>query len=158
MELYLLAKVLHIISSTLLFGTGLGIAFFMFRSAATQNLQEKYFAARTTVIADLYFTTPAVIIQPITGLWLVHKVGYPWDAPWLIATYMLYLLAGACWLPVVWIQIHLRNILKHCLDNHVELPPKYTGLFKLWFWLGWPAFGSLVIIFYLMVAKPVNLV
>lgn len=111
MDIYSIVKTLHIISATVLFGTGMGIAFFMFSSMFGKNLHERYFAARYTVLADYIFTAPAVIIQPLTGAWLVMQGGYDPSAFWLKMTYGLYILAGICWLPVVWIQLHLRNII-----------------------------------------------
>lgn len=155
MDLYLIVKTLHILSATVLFGTGLGIAFFMLRSYFTGNLHEKLYAARNTVLADTLFTLPAVIIQPLTGLWLVWQGGYGWADFWLVATYGLYILAGLCWLPVVWMQIQLKNMLIEAVDTGTELPERYHRLFKLWFILGWPAFVGLVIVFFLMVSKPV---
>jgi len=157
MNTYLIMKTLHIISSTILFGTGLGIAFFMYRSQYTSDIQEKYYAVRTTVLADFIFTLPAVLIQPLTGAWLVWRVGYGWDNNWLLLSYGLYLLAGACWLPVVWIQMTLSNMLKHCINENKDLPARYYRLFRLWFILGWPAFLGLILIFYLMTAKPTGL-
>ncbi|WP_419418388.1 DUF2269 family protein [Legionella sp. D16C41] len=155
MNAYLLAKTIHIISSTILFGTGMGIAFFMFRSKYTNSLQEKYYAIRNTVLADFIFTTPAVIIQPLTGIWLIWLIGYPWNSPWLLATYTLYILIGCFWLPVVWIQIKLRNILADCLQSNSALPKKFHTLFNIWFLFGFPAFLGLIFIFYLMVAKAI---
>lgn len=151
---YLIIKVVHIISSTVLFGTGVGTAFFMFRSKFTNNVHEQYYAARTTVLADFLFTTPAVIIQPLTGFWLIWKMGYSWNAPWLLATYFLYVFIGCCWLPVVSIQIKLKKILEMCINAQQELPDQYHKLFSLWTLLGIPAFLSIIVIFYLMVAKP----
>lgn len=155
MDLYLTVKTLHILSSTILFGTGIGIAFFMLRSYFTQSLPEKLYAARSTVIADYIFTLPAVIIQPLTGLWLVWQGGFGWMDLWLTTTYGIYIIAGLCWLPVVWIQIKLKNILIECVKNGSKLPAQYHKLFKAWFILGWPAFIGLVIVFFLMVFKPV---
>jgi len=155
MDFYFLIKTLHIISATILFGTGLGTAFFFLRSHFTDNLQEKFFAARTTVLADYLFTTPAVIIQPLTGLWLVWRGGFGWMDAWLTWTYVIYIIAGACWLPVVWIQIRLKKMLAESLENGTPLPERYSRLFRIWFILGWPAFIGLVIVFFLMVAKPV---
>ena len=155
MDLYLVIKTLHIISSTILFGTGIGIAYFMFCSRYAQNIHEKYYAARFTVLADYIFTAPAVIIQPLTGMWLVLNGGYYPMALWLKATYALYILAGACWLPVVWIQIQLRKMVAECAASGPDLPPRYDRLFRIWFLLGCPAFLSLIVIFYLMVMKPV---
>ncbi len=154
MELYSLIKMLHILSATVLFGTGLGIAFFMVRSHFTNDVRERYFAARTTVLADWCFTLPAVIIQPVTGVWLVVNGGYGWDDGWLLMSYALYLLAGACWLPVVYIQIRLRGLLRLASEEGIPLPHSYSRLFRLWFALGWPAFLGLIVVFYLMVAKP----
>lgn len=152
---YLIVKTIHIISATILFGTGLGIAFFMLRSYFHQSIQAKLYAARETVIADFIFTLPAVLTQVVSGAWLVWKSGYDWTDYWLIITYGLYGLAGLCWLPVVWIQIKLRNILIDCVANQTPIPQTYFKLFKLWFLLGWPAFIGLVVIFFMMISKPI---
>lgn len=155
MDWYLIVKVIHIISSTVLFGTGMGIAFFMLCSHFTDNLDQKFFAARFTVFADYIFTLPAVIIQPLSGVWLVHQGGYEYFEWWLTATYVLYVVAGFCWLPVVWIQIQLRQMLAHATGQSTALPARYHRLFRIWFWLGFPAFGAIITIFILMVFKPV---
>jgi len=155
MDWYLTVKTLHILSATVLFGTGLGIAFFMVRSWFTDNLHERYFASRTTVLADSVLTAPAVVIQPITGAWLVWDGGFPWTEPWLLMTYGLYALAGACWLPVVWLQLRMRNMVRDAISTGNELPTEYQRIFRLWVLLGWPAFLGLVIVFFLMVMKPV---
>lgn len=155
MNIYLIVKTVHIISSTVLFGTGVGIAFFMFRSYFTDNLQEKLYAAKGTVIADYVFTLPAVITQFTTGVWLVWKSGYHWAEFWLTATYAIFILAGFCWLPVIWIQVRLRNILLECVENQTIIPDQYVKLFRLWFLLGWPAFIGLIVVFFMMVMKPI---
>ena len=154
MNTYLLIKTLHIISSTVVFGTGIGIAFFMFNSYRTDNIQQKLYAVRTTVLADYLFTFPAVIIQPLSGIGLVVIAGYNWTDLWLSLTYILYFLASICWLPVVWIQIQLKKMLQVAADTNTELPKRYHRLFKVWFLLGWPAFVGLVAVFFLMVYKP----
>lgn len=155
MDWYFIIKTLHIISATILFGTGLGTAFFFLCSHFTDSPQEKFFAARTTVIADYLFTAPAVIIQPLTGFWLVWQGGFGWMDAWLAWTYVIYIIAGACWLPVVWIQIQLKKMLAENLAAGAPLPERYHRLFRIWFILGWPAFIGLVIVFFLMVVKPV---
>ncbi len=127
----------------------------MFRSYFTHNLQEKYYAVRNTVLADFIFTTPAVFVQPITGGYLLWRLGIPWNTPWLLWCYGLYILVGCFWLPVVCIQIKLRNILFDCLQHNKPLPPSYQRLFILWWSLGIPTFFCLIGIFYLMVVKPV---
>ncbi len=154
MNEYLIVKTIHIMSSAILFGTGLGIAFFMLRSQATSSLEGKYYAIRTTVLADYLFTLPAIIIQPLTGAWLVHRAGINWLDFWLVATYVLYFVAGMCWIPVVWIQIRLKQILANSKRNNAEIPDAYHRLFRAWILLGIPAFLSLLAIFFLMVAKP----
>jgi uncharacterized membrane protein len=154
MHAYFIVKLAHILSSTILFGTGIGTAFFMLRSYYSSNLEAKYYAATNTVLADFIFTTPAVIVQPLTGMWLILHMGYPWNAPWLILTYAIYFLVGCFWIPVVFIQIKLKNIVGDCLTKGVELPSRYYRLFKIWACLGVPAFISVIIIFYLMITKP----
>jgi uncharacterized membrane protein len=154
LEVFQVVKTLHILSSAVLFGTGLGVAFFMFCSRYAKSIHEKYYAARFTVLADYIFTAPAVIIQPLTGFWLMNEAGYDPMAFWLKSTYALYAVAGLCWVPVVWIQIQLRRMLSGCVAAGAEVPARYNRLFRIWFCLGWPAFLSLVAIFYLMVAKP----
>ena len=154
MEWYSTIKVIHIISSTVLFGTGLGIAFFMLRSHFSDNLDEKIYAVHNTVLADYLFTLPALVLQPLTGAWLVWRSAYNWVDAWLLWTVILYIVAGLCWLPVVWIQIQLRTMLLESRAHGAKLPPKYQALFRLWFMLGWSAFISLVLILFLMVYRP----
>jgi uncharacterized membrane protein len=151
---YLLIKTVHIITATILFGTGLGIAFFMFRSRFTDRLQEKFYAVRTTVLADGIFIAPAAVLQPASGAWLIWHGGLPWTDRWLLATYVLYAIAAVCWLPVVWIQIRLKQIVATCLVSGDPLPDRYHRLSSIWFILGLPAFTGLVAVFFLMVLKP----
>ncbi|UCM92392.1 MAG: DUF2269 domain-containing protein [Rickettsia endosymbiont of Cimex lectularius] len=136
MDWYSVVKTIHIISSTILFGTGIGIAFFMWWANKTGDLAAKVYAARTTVIADFLFTTTSAIIQPISGIILINIVGYDFFDLWLVLTYLGYAITGACWLPVVWIQIQLRNIAVRTLKNNEQLPAQYYKLFNLWFYLG----------------------
>ncbi len=149
---YLIIKVIHIVSATILFGTGLGTAFQMLMVHRTGNARAIAAVATNVVRADLWFTTPAIIIQPVTGFALVHLAGFNPFAPWLVTAYVLYGVAGACWLPVVWIQIRLRDLAVAAKQD--VLPLSYHRLFKLWFALGWPAFAAVLAIFWLMVAKP----
>src|SRR5690349_5145700 len=125
MNIYLLIKTVHVISATILFGTGLGIAFFMFRSRFTRKLHEKFFAIRTTVFADYIFTAPAAVLQPATGAWLIWHGGFSWSEGWLLASYALYAIAALCWLPVVWIQIRLKQIVAASLSAGDPLPSDY---------------------------------
>ena len=154
MDWYSFIKVLHVISSTILFGTGIGIAFFMWWAHRTSDIQAKAYATRTTVLADFLFTTPAVIVQPITGILLIHIVGYDLFENWLRLSYVLYAIAVFCWLPVVWIQLQLKSMCNLALHTQTNLSLRYTKLFNIWFYLGWPAFISLISIFFLMVFKP----
>jgi uncharacterized membrane protein len=154
MNAYLLVKTVHIINATVLFGTGLGIAFFMFRGRLADGLQERFFAIRTTVLADCIFTAPAAVLQLATGVWLIWDGGLRWTDHWLLASYILYAVAAICWLPVVWIQIRLKQIVAASLLSGKPLPASYHRLFRVWFLLGWPAFTGLVAVFFLMVAKP----
>lgn len=151
---YLIVKTLHIISSTILFGTGTGTAFFMFFTCLSRNLQATATVARLVVRADWLFTTPTVFIQPLTGFYLAHKAGYPLSSTWLAWSIGLFIVAGACWLPVVWLQIRMRALAAEAAAGHTELPPLFWRYFKIWTVLGIPAFLAITVIFWLMVAKP----
>lgn len=147
-------RTFHLLGAAVLFGTGIGIAFFFFRSRFTDDIAEKHYAARTTVLADFCFTLPAVILQPLTGAYLVLARGYDFTERWLVTSYALYLLAGACWLPVLFLQLKMRDMLKEARDKGTPLPPLYARYYLIWFWLGWPAFIGLVGVFHLMNVKP----
>lgn len=158
MDLFLLVKTVHILSSTVLFGTGLGIAFFFMmgmRAGFTGgDTAAAWFAARTTVTADMIFTLNAGILQPLSGFALINLADHDPFAPWLVATYVLYSLALACWLPVVWLQLRIRDVWAARSQGAVIDEAILMRRCKWWFVLGWPAFGALVAVFWLMVAKP----
>ena len=107
---YFVVKWLHILSSTLLFGTGLGSAFYMYFASRTRDPRAIAVVVRYVVIADWVFTTPTIILQPVTGFYLMHLMGLRLDTPWILWSVSLYLLAGAAWLPVVWMQVRMRNL------------------------------------------------
>jgi uncharacterized membrane protein len=154
LDLYFFVKTLHVLSATVLFGTGAGIAFFMLKGHLSGVPAARRFAAATTVRADFLFTLPAVIVQPLSGAWLVWKGGFDWCDRWLAVTYALYLIAGACWLPVVAIQMRMRAMLEaEAVAGSLD-EAMLSRLLGWWFALGWPAFGGLIVVFYLMVAKP----
>jgi uncharacterized membrane protein len=151
---YLLLKYVHILSSTLLFGTGLGTAFHGFLAFRTKDARVVASVGRSVVLADWLFTAPAVAVQPATGVTMALLAGIPLTSGWLALSIALYILIGACWLPVVWLQIQLRRIAKASLDSGDPLPPRYFRYLRFWFMLGWPAFTAVLAIFYLMVFKP----
>ena len=150
---YLLVKWLHILSSTVLFGTGLGSAFYMFFVSRTRDSRAIAIVVRYVVIADWAFTTPAIIIQPLTGFYLMHLAGFPLTTPWILWSLGLYLLAGAAWLPVVWMQIRMRDMAAAASLANEPLPQRYWTFMRAWVALGIVAFGALVYVFYLMVTK-----
>jgi uncharacterized membrane protein len=152
---YLALKFLHMIGASVLFGTGLGIAYFLFRAERKEEPAALAGALRTVVIADYVFTATAAIAQPLTGFALVHVGGYDLGQTWLWASLALYVLIGACWLPVVYLQIKMRNLAEAAVAaGEAKLGEAYRRLSRIWFWLGWPAFLSMLVIFWLMIAKP----
>lgn len=155
MTTYLLLKWVHILSSVLLVGTGFGSAFYLFFIHRTQNVQAIAAVSRLVVKADYWFTAPAVIIQPITGLLMVSMSGYPLTQSWLLWTFVLYGLAGACWLPVVWLQIRMAKLALATVTNRGTLPALYWQYAQYWEWLGYPAFIAMLGIYALMVFKPI---
>ena len=154
MDLYLLLKLLHILSATVLFGSGLGIAFFMFMADRSRDVRAIATTARTVVIADFLFTATAVVVQPITGLMLVFIAGYSIWEPWILLSLALYGVTGLCWLPVVWMQMRIERLASNAVAQGQELPAEYFRLITWWFWLGWPAFISVLLIFLLMIVRP----
>ena len=151
---YLALKLVHILSSTLLFGTGLGTAFFMWR--AHRSGQPLVIAAVSgeVVRADWWFTVPAVVIQPLTGFLMMDLLSYDWHQTWLSLSIALYLLVGACWLPVLWLQHQMHQMAVRAVAEGTDLPPRYHRFFRVWFSLGWPALFAVLAIFYLMVNRP----
>jgi uncharacterized membrane protein len=152
--IYLVLKYLHILSATLLFGTGLGTAFHGFLAFRTKDPRVIAAVGRSVILADWLFTAPAVVIQPATGIAMAVMTGLPLSTGWLAAAMALYVLVGACWLPVVWLQIKLRAIARSSLAAEAPLPPLYFRYLSYWFVLGWPAFSAVLAIFYLMIFKP----
>ncbi len=148
MTTYLWVKLVHILSATLLFGTGLGTAFFMFRAYHSGNDAAMAVTTRNVVAADWLFTTPAIVVQFATGLWLTNELGISLESAWFVAVIALFLFVGACWMPVVWIQIRIRDMLARGAGRR-----EYEHLMRWWIALGVPAFSSVLVIFYLMVSR-----
>ena len=144
----------HIVGAAVLFGTGLGTAFHFWITQKREGTAAIAAAARATVLADWLFTLPAVILQPITGFALASMAGYPLGAAWIVAALVLYGIAGACWVPVVFIQMRLRAIAEECARTGAPLTAEFHRLMRRWIVLGWPAFTALMIVFWLMVARP----
>lgn len=154
MNIYLLLKWLHILSATILFGTGIGIAFFKWITDRTHDTRAIRIVNERTVLADWLFTTPAVIIQPLSGIGLVRLGGFALDTNWIMISLLLYLAAGLCWLPVLKLQILMRDLARIADRQQIPLPAQYWHYARIWFWLGVPAFCALLIIYWLMVTKP----
>jgi uncharacterized membrane protein len=154
MDLYFTVKTLHVIGATVLLGTGAGIAFFMLMANRTQSAVLIAHTAGTVVIADFIFIASAVIIQPITGAWLIGLAGYSWHDGWIVVSLILYVVTGAFWLPVVRMQRRMRDLARAAAAANEPLPAQYNRLYRTWFLFGIPAFSSVVAIVWLMVAKP----
>jgi uncharacterized membrane protein len=155
MTSYLIVKWLHILTSVLLVGTGFGSAFYLFFANRSGSVAAQAVVARLVVRADTWFTTPAIILQPLTGFMLARWAGWPLSTPWIALSVWLYVLAGACWLPVVWMQVKMARMAETAAGNQTALPALYWQYAKRWEALGYPAFVAMVGIYYLMVNKPV---
>ncbi|MGL3605176.1 DUF2269 family protein [Rhizobium sp. G187] len=147
-------RFVHVIGATVLFGTGAGIAFFMLMAHRTGNPSHIAHVAGTVVIADTVFTATAAILQPITGAWLAHEIGWDLTSGWVFLSLIFYVVVGLFWLPVVWIQIQLRDLARQAAASGTALPPRYVRLFRIWFACGFPAFLSVMAILWLMLTKP----
>ncbi len=153
MEPYLLVKWLHILSSVLIVGTGFGTAFYLFFANRSGNVAAIAVVSRLVVRADTWFTTPAVIFQPLSGFWLMQQAGWTLTTPWIWQSIALFLFTGLCWLPVLWLQLKLRDMADQAARQAGPLPDRYWRFARYWETLGYPAFAAMLGVFYLMVAK-----
>jgi uncharacterized membrane protein len=151
---FLVLKYLHVLGAVVLLGTGTGIAFFMLMAHLSRDA---VFVARTAgvvVLADFLFTATAILAQPVTGFLLMREMGIPADEGWIVASLSLYVVAGIFWLPVVWMQMRMRDLARQAAAEGAPLPAAYHRLFRWWLAFGFPGFGSVLAIVWLMIAKP----
>ncbi|MGY8710025.1 DUF2269 domain-containing protein [Bradyrhizobium sp. 18BD] len=154
MMLYFLVKYLHVLGAIVILGTGTGIAFFMLTAHRTQDAAFIARTASVVVIADAIFTLSAVILQPVTGGLLMMLSATPITERWLLASLALYVFAGLFWVPVVFMQIEMRDLARKAAEQDSALPDRYFMLFRRWFAFGFPGFGATMLILWLMIAKP----
>lgn len=152
-EAYFVVNWLHVISATVLFGTGVGSAFYLLVSSLRRDVHVIAAVSRQVVLADWLFTATTAVLQPVTGAWMVMRLGLPWSTPWIAVSLGLYAVAIACWLPVVWIQMRLRDLSAAAAHRGRPLPPDYWRWFRWWVALGFVAFFAFLAIFWLMVTK-----
>src|SRR5262249_48684995 len=152
---YFIVKYVHIIGASVLFGTGAGIAFFMLLAHRSGNVAVIASVARMVVVADFLFTATAVILQPVTGAMLANIVGYPLFSGWVALSLALYVFVGAFWLTVIWMQMRMEKLAQEAAQAGTRLPPAYYRLFRWWLAFGFPAFATVLVIFWLMIARPV---
>ncbi|WP_288129241.1 DUF2269 domain-containing protein [Microbulbifer sp.] len=157
MDSYFFLKLIHILSAVVIAGTGAGIAFFMFMANRTDNVAAIAITARHVVLADWIFTAPAVAIQFITGWLLMLKLGYSFESTWFLMVISLFIFIGICWIPVVLIQYKLKALATSSLDSG-EIHPDFKRMMRIWTALGIPAFACILIIFWLMVFKPLSVI
>lgn len=148
MSTYLIIKLVHIVSASILFGTGIGTAFFMLRAYLSGNREALIVTARNVVLADWLFTTPAIIVQVATGLWLMGQLNISYASLWFVSVVSLFVLVGLCWIPVVGIQIRVKSV----LDSGAGIT-EIAPLMKIWMGLGVPTFLSMLLLYLLMVSK-----
>jgi uncharacterized membrane protein len=153
--IYLLLKIVHILGAIVILGTGTGIAFFMLMAHRSGDAAFVGQTARVVVTADKLFTATAIAVQPVTGYLLMRETGLGFSESWIGVSLLLYLAAGAFWLPVVWMQARMRDLALAAAASNAPLPPAYHRLYRLWFAFGFPGFGATLAIVVLMVAKPV---
>ena len=154
MTLYFLIKYLHALGAIVILGTGTGIAFFMLMAHRRRDVAFIARTASVVVIADAIFTLSAVILQPVTGGLLMMLSATPITERWLLASLALYVVAGLFWIPVVFMQIEMRDLARKAAEQQSALPDRYFMLFRRWFAFGFPGFGAAMLILWLMIAKP----
>ncbi len=150
----LILRLLHVLGACVLFGTGVGIAFFMLMAHRSSDPCAVAHTAGVVVIADIIFTATAAILQPVTGTLLAWRLGWSLLEGWVMLSLLLYVLVGAFWLPVLWIQVKLRDYAVAAANSGEALPDAYYRLFRIWFACGVPAFLAVLVIIWLMLARP----
>ena len=151
---FLLLKFVHVIGAIVLLGTGAGIAFFMLSAHLSRDVAHIARTAAIVVTADFLFTATTVLAQPVTGVLLAQEAGLPLSESWIVWSLALYGIAGAFWLPVVWMQMRMRDLAREAVRNETPLPSAYFRLFRMWFAFGFPGFGATLAIVWIMIAKP----
>lgn len=154
MDWDLALRLAHIMGAVVLMGTGAGIAFFMVMSQRSRDPKLIAHVAGIVVLADMVFTATAAIAQPITGILLALSLGWSLWESWIVVGIGLYLFVGVFWLPVVWIQIRLRDLAQQADQQGTALPDEYHRLYRIWFACGWPAFAAMIALFWVMLARP----
>ena len=154
MTFYFTIKYLHVLGAIVILGTGTGIAFFVLMAHRSRDPAFIARTAATVVIADMLFTATAVTLQPITGGLLMLQSATPLSEHWLAVSLGLYVVAGLFWIPVIFMQIEMRDLARAAAAQSAPLPPRYFALFRRWFLFGIPGFGSVMIILWLMIARP----
>lgn len=153
LDYYLVIKLIHILAAVVVVGTGTGIAFFMFMASRSNNIQAVAVTTKHVVLADWIFTFPAVIVQFVTGIMLVNLLNYDYSSLWFLAVISLFVFIGACWLPVIYLQYRLKQYADQAIQEGV-ISDSFRKTMKLWTALGIPAFIAILIVFWLMVFKP----
>jgi uncharacterized membrane protein len=151
---YLAIEYLHVLGAIVILGTGTGIAFFMLMAHRSRDAVFIAKTAEVVVIADFIFTLSAVTLQPVTGGLLMWMSSTAITEGWLLTSLLLYAVAGAFWVPVIFMQVEMRDLARVAAASGAPLPPRYLTLFRRWFLFGIPGFGSVMAILWLMIAKP----
>jgi uncharacterized membrane protein len=151
---YPVLKYLHVLGAIVILGTGAGIAFFMLMAHRSGDAAFVARTSRVVVSADFIFTATAVVAQPLTGYLLMRETGGSLAEPWIVMSLGLFAVAGGFWLPVVWMQMRMRDLAEAAASSGSPLPEAYHRLFRLWFVFGFPGFGAVLAILWLMIAKP----
>ena len=154
MTAYFLVKYLHVLGAIVILGTGTGIAFFMLMAHRSGDPAFIARTAATVVIADMLFTLTAVILQPVSGGVLMTISDTALSERWLTTSLVLYAVAGLFWVPVIFMQIEMRDLARAAAAQQESLPLRYFVLFRRWFLFGIPGFGSVMTILWLMIARP----
>ena len=152
---YLILKFIHIIGAVVIMGTGTGIAFFMVMAHRSKDPAFIAKTASTVVVADKVFTLTAIIVQPISGYFLMREIGASFGDFWIVASIGLFIVAGVFWLPVVWMQMRMRDLARAAVSQGSALPDQYYTLYRRWFLFGFPGFGAITAIIWLMISKPI---
>ena len=145
-------RLLHILSSALMFGVGIGAFWFMVTAARSGSPAAIAVTTRNAVRAEWFIAAPVALIQPTTGYLLMLQLGYSLHSRWFAAVVALYIFAGMCWVYLVKTELKLRDLTAH--STATGLPAEFGRLFQRWTRLALGSFTGVLAIFWLMVFRP----
>lgn len=152
-----LIRLIHVVSSALMFGVGIGAFWFMLAALRSADIALIAATTRNAVRAEWFIAAPVAVVQPTTGYLLMLHLDYSLHSRWFLALATFYILAGMCWVYLVKAELKMRHLANVALASPraaTPLPPQFHALSRRWRRLALGSFAGVLTIFWLMVFRP----